>query len=84
MTQLTDMPNIGAVNAKKLEASGVDSPEALLAMGSREAFLRMRMHADPDACLSTLYGLEGAVQGKRWHDLPQDIRAELKSFYDAL
>ena len=84
MAKMTELPNIGAVNAKKLEDSGVHSPEALKEMGSKEAFLRMRLHADPDACLSTLYGLEGAVQGIRWHDLSQEVRDELKAFYDAL
>lgn len=84
MTTLTEMPNIGAVNAKKLEASGVENPDVLKTMGSKEAFLRVRMHSDPGACLSMLYGLEGAVQGIRWHELPQSTKDDLKAFYNAL
>lgn len=84
MSKLSDLPNIGAVNAKKLEACGVDSPETLVAIGSKEALLRMRMQVDPGACLSTLYGLEGAIQGLRWHALSMETKEDLKAFFDAL
>lgn len=84
MSKLSDMPNIGAINAKKLEASGIDSPDTLRAIGSKEALLRIRMHVDPGACLSTLYGLEGAIQGIRWHALSKETKEDLKAFFDAL
>ena len=28
-----------------------------------------------------LSALEGALRGVRWHDLPDDVKADLKAFY---
>jgi DNA transformation protein len=36
---------------------------------------------DPSACYMRLCGLEGAIRGVRWHDLPDDVKADLKVFY---
>ena len=84
MANLSDLPNIGKVAEAKLMAAGIDTPEALRKAGSKEAFLRVRLHSDPEACLSMLYGLEGAVEGIRWHGLSQSKRKELKAFFDSL
>lgn len=84
MNQLTDLPNIGTVAARKLQKAGIDSPEKLRELGSKEAFLRVRLKADSEACLHMLYGLEGAVQNMRWHGLPQETKAALKIFFHSL
>ncbi|MFV0400112.1 MAG: TfoX/Sxy family protein [Oscillospiraceae bacterium] len=81
---LRDLPNISTVNERKLIAAGIDSPEALKELGSREAFLRVREHSDPGACLNMLCGLEGAVRGIRWHDLPPEEKAALRDFFRSL
>ena len=31
-----------------------------------------------------LFALEGAIQGKRWHEMEQDRKQELKEFYRML
>lgn len=77
---LTQLPNIGKVVAEKLIEVGISTPEELKAIGSEQAFIRIQT-IDPTACLCMLQGLEGAVQGIRWHDLPQERKAELKEFY---
>ncbi len=82
--ELKDLPNISTVNAQKLRQAGVNTPEDLRRLGSREALVRVRMHSDPGACLSMLYGLEGAVRGVRWHNLPDEVKAELKAFHKSL
>ncbi len=84
MDKLTDMINISKVNAEKLEKAGINSPGELRRIGSREAIIRVRATSDPGACLSMLYALEGAVQGTRWHNLPDEIKAELKAFHKTL
>lgn len=84
MEKLEDLPNISRVNAGKLRQAGIDTPVELKRLGSREAFLRIRMKADPTACLSTLYGLEGAVRGIRWHGLDTEARQALKAYFDTL
>lgn len=82
--KLTDLPNISGVIAGHLALAGIATPETLRVVGSRDAFLRIRLHADRDACLNMLYALEGAVQGMRWHGLPDDTKAELKTFFRSL
>jgi DNA transformation protein len=47
---------------------GTNTPEDLVASGSREAWLRIRA-IDSSACYNRLCGLEGAIQGIRCHCL---------------
>jgi DNA transformation protein len=77
---LTQMPNIGKVVAEKLLQVGITSPEELKKTGSEQAFIRLQT-IDETACFSMLQGLEGAVQGISWHNLPQERKEELKEFF---
>lgn len=81
MGDLTKLPGIGAVNAQKLSGAGIDTPEQLRELGSREAFLRVRRSSDPGACLHMLYGLEAAVRGMPKNALTEADRAELRTFF---
>ncbi len=83
MGKLSSMPNIGKVVEERLSEVGIETPEQLTEVGSKEAFLRLRVN-DPGACLSMLSGLEGAIEGIRWHQLPAGKKAELKAFFDSL
>jgi DNA transformation protein and related proteins len=78
--KLTDMPNIGNVVAEKLIQIGISTPEELKAIGSEQAFIRLQT-IDETVCFSMLQGLEGAVQGIRWHNLPRERKEELKEFF---
>lgn len=78
--QLTQLPNIGKTVAEKLMQAGITTPKELLEIGSEQAFIRIQT-IDPTACLCMLQGLEGAVQGIRWHHLPKERKEELKEFY---
>lgn len=80
MSALTQLPNIGKTLAQQLTQVGVDSPEALARMGSRQAWLRIQQR-DPSACYNRLCALEGAIRGVRWHDLDPAVKADLKTFY---
>jgi len=80
-TELTSLPNIGKEMKKQLNAIGINTPEVLVATGSREAWLRIR--AIETAFYNRLCGLEGAIQGIRWHYLDDNLKKELKSFYEA-
>lgn len=73
--------NIGADTESKLVRVGIDSIKKLVAMGSEKAFLKIRT-IDSGACLSLLYGLEGAILGIKWNELPPDRKQELKQFYN--
>lgn len=76
---LTQMKNIGKVVAEKLIQVGITTPEELCAIGSERAFIRLQT-VDETACFSMLQGLEGAIQGIRWHNLPKERKEELKEF----
>jgi len=81
MSELTNLPNIGKNNAAQLREIGIETVEQLQAAGSREAWLRIQA-IDPSACYNRLCGLEGAIQGIRWHDLAPQVKADLKDFYE--
>ena len=78
---LSSMPNVGPVLEDLLKRAGVGSPEALRAIGSREAWLRIR-GIDPSACLHMLQALEGAVRGVGKKDLPESVKAGLREFFE--
>ncbi len=80
MGELSKLPNIGKTLEEQLLRAGITTPEQLRETGSREAWLRI-LAFDPSACYNRLCGLEGAVQGIRWHQLPGEIKGELKEFY---
>lgn len=80
MSDLAGLPNVGAVLERNLLAVGIDSPDMLRSIGSREAFMRIRTTVDSGACLHMLYGLEGAVRGIADSRLPQDEKDSLKAF----
>ena len=77
---LTQMKNIGKVVAEKLIQVGITTPEELCAIGAEQAFIRLQT-IDEGACFCMLQGLEGAVQGIRWHSLPRERKEELREFF---
>jgi len=81
--ELIEMPNIGKEVSKKLIAIGIGTPEKLMELGSKEAFIRIKT-IDNTACFSMLQGLEGAIQGVRWHHLPEPVKKDLKQFFDSV
>ncbi len=76
MRPLRELANIGEVCARELEAAGVSDGEALAAMGSVGAAIRLK-EAGFDVCRSKLAGLEGAIRGVRWNLLPREEREAL-------
>ena len=59
--ELHQMTGLGRVAEEKLRRAGIETPEQLREVGAKEALLRVRLHADPGACLHLLYALEGAA-----------------------
>ena len=81
--KLSDLPNIGKTAVERLSKVGINNVEALLQANSKEAWLRL-LAEEHDTCLNTLYALEGAIQGIRWHDLADEKKQELKQFFNAM
>ena len=59
MQPLHELPNIGGILEQKLIQVGIGTPRQLRELGSKEAFLRIRL-IDHTACLHMLTALEGA------------------------
>lgn len=81
MGELSTLPNIGKTVEQQLNEVGIETIKQLIEIGSKQAWLRIRS-IDDSACINRLYALEGAVEGIRWHNLSEEIKAELKEFYN--
>lgn len=82
MGELSELPNIGIVVEQQLNEVGIKTAKQLIEVGSKQAWLKIKS-IDNSSCINKLYGLEGAIQGIRWHNLPVEIKVELKEFYSA-
>lgn len=80
MSTLSSLPNIGKVLEVQLFQVGIETIEQLQALGSKQAWLMIK-EIDSSACYNRLCALEGAIENIRWHDLPEDIKKDLKEFY---
>lgn len=81
MSGLSKLPNIGKVVEDQLLQTGIETPEQLKQIGSKQAWLNIKA-IDPSACYNRLCALEGAIQGIRWHHLDQKDKEGLKEFYN--
>ena len=82
MERLSKMPNVGVTLEKKLIDAGISTPEDLKSLGSKEAFIRIKV-IDNTACYNMLCALEGAIQGIRWHNLSDVSKKDLKCFFQS-
>lgn len=83
MGELERLPNIGKVVEGQLNEVGITTLEQLKELGSRQAWLKIKS-IDDSACIHRLYSLEGAIRGIRKTQLPEDVKAELKEFYQQM
>jgi DNA transformation protein len=81
MNRLTHLANIGKELEQQLNSIGIDTEQQLRAVGSRDAWLRIKLQ-DPSACYMRLCALEGALHDIRWHLLSPEIKSDLKMFYN--
>lgn len=80
MGELSKLPNIGKTVEEQLIQIGIKSVDELKAAGSKEAWLKI-LEIDESACINRLMALEGAICGVKKSQLPDDVKAELKAFY---
>lgn len=83
MSELTVLPNIGKTLADRIIQAGITTPDEIKQLGAKEVFVRVKS-VYPDACINHLYAIEGAVQNIRWHNLSDQRKKELKSFFDSI
>jgi DNA transformation protein len=80
---LESLPNIGKNLAEKLNQSGIDSLQSFEKLKTEEIFLALKSEY-PDACLNTLYAIEGAKQNIRWHQIDKPRKKDLLAFFDEI
>lgn len=80
MGELAKLPNIGKVVEEQLNQVGIFTEEDLKAAGSKNAWLKIQ-GIDESACIHRLLALEGAVRGVKKTALPDEVKADLKEFY---
>lgn len=81
MGELLKLPNLGKVLEEQLHQAGVSTPEQLQATGSKQAWLNIQS-SDPSACYLRLCALEGAIRGIKKTELPDEVKKDLKDFYN--
>ena len=82
MGELSKAVNIGPKVEEQLISVGINSLEKLKELGSKNAWLRIQ-EIDSSACIHRLLALEGAIQGVKKSDLPDSVKADLKTFYNS-
>ena len=80
MGELSKLPNIGKTVEEQLNQVGINSVDELKNIGAKEAWLQIQK-IDESACIHRLMALEGAIEGVKKTMLPDDVKADLKEFY---
>ena len=80
MGELAKLPNIGKTVEEQLLQVGISSADELKKIGSKAAWLKIQA-IDESACIHRLMALEGAIQGIKKTMLSDEVKADLKEFY---
>lgn len=83
MTELVSMQNIGKEIERKLKSVDICSVEELIQVGSKDAFLRLKIKYS-NLCLIHLYVLQGAIDDTPYNQLSDEVKRDLKNFSDSL
>lgn len=80
MGELSKLPNIGKTVEEQLAQAGIVTADELRKIGAKATWLKIRQ-IDPSACIHRLLALEGAIEGVKKSLLPDEVKADLKVFY---
>lgn len=80
MGELSNLPNIGKTVEEQLFRVGINSVDELKRIGAKKAWLKIQ-EIDETACIHRLMALEGAIQGVKKTMLSDEVKADLKKFY---
>jgi DNA transformation protein len=72
------LPGVGPVTCNWLRDAGIYTIGDLQAIGALEAYRRLKFMLPRRVSLNALYGLEAALRGCHWLDLPQDVKTALQ------
>ena len=80
MGELSKLPNIGEKVEEQLIQVGINSIEGLKEVGAKTAWFQIQ-EMDESACIPRLMALEGAIEGVKKTMLSDEVKADLKEFY---
>ena len=80
MGELLKLPNIGKTVEDQLLQVGINTVEELKKIGAKAAWLKIQ-EMDESACIHRLMALEGAIEGVKKIMLSEEVKADLKEFY---
>lgn len=80
MGELSKLPNIGKTVEEQLNQAGIYTEAELKSSGAKQAWLKIQQ-IDESACIHRLLALEGAIRGVKKTLLPDEVKADLKEFY---
>lgn len=72
------MKNLGPKSTEWLASVGVHSLDDVAKLGVVETYKRVKAAYPEKVTLNMLWGLQAALLGIRWDELPPDIKSELK------
>ncbi|WP_230531448.1 TfoX/Sxy family protein [Microvirga roseola] len=75
---VSSLPGLGPVTQVWLEEAGIRTVTDLRAIGSTEAYRRLKFMFPRRVSVNAIYGLEAALRGCHWLDLPQDVKTALQ------
>lgn len=81
--ELSNLMNIGKAAEEQLNQVGITTYDQLKEIGSKQAWLKIKA-IDNSACIHRLLALEGAIEGVKKSQLSDEMKAELKEFYNAM
>ena len=80
MGKLSKLPNIGKVVEAQLNQVGIMTEDDLKSVGAKQAWLKIQ-EIDESTCINRLLALEGAIQGIKKTELSDEVKLDLKEFY---
>jgi DNA transformation protein and related proteins len=75
---ISTLPGIGPVTQSFLDEAGIGTISDLRTIGAVEAYRRLKFMFPRRVSLNSLYGLEAALRGCHWLDLPSPVKTILQ------
>jgi DNA transformation protein len=72
------MKNLGPKSSEWLASVGVHSLDDVAKLGVVDTYKRVKAAYPEKVTLNMLWGLQAALMGIRWDELPPDIKQELR------
>ncbi|MEG0380005.1 MAG: TfoX/Sxy family DNA transformation protein [Eubacterium sp.] len=81
ITELHEMLNIGLGFEKELKEVGIQTPDDLRRIGSKEAYRRLKEAGVQNLNINKLASLQGAIDNVKKYALSSESREDIEEFY---